>query len=84
MLFPRDQPKTPKRILEAWRSIRHSEPKSGELALRLKYRLDPADPERMTVHCGEVELTDYLGAWDQLPPLQPLAGAMVAGEPPHA
>jgi hypothetical protein len=74
------------RLWEYWRRGRPigiANPKPGELALRLKYRPDPADPDRIMVHWGRIEVIDCLGAWDELPPLRPLLGRTVAGEPPQ-
>ncbi len=39
--------------------------RTGDLALTVQFR--PGN-----VRCGEVDLTPYRNAWDQLPPLQPL------------
>jgi hypothetical protein len=74
------------RLWEYWRRSRPfptSNPEWGEVALRLKYRPDATDPDRMRVHWGVVELTDCLSAWDQLPPLRPLSEGTSAGGPPQ-
>ena len=64
-----------RRLWEHWKGGRPfgiENRKSGELALQIKYRPDADDPENLTVLCGDVELDDYLDAWDHLPPLRPL------------
>jgi hypothetical protein len=58
--------------------------RSGELALYVRYRPDADDPDHLTVRCGDVELDEFLDAWGQLPPLQPLPDVNAAGEPPQA
>jgi hypothetical protein len=58
--------------------------KSGDVALQLKYRPDLHDPDRMTVRCGDVQLDQFLNAWNQLPPFWPSSDATAAGESPEA
>ncbi len=56
--------------------------KSGELALLLKYRPHSDALTQTRVRCGDVELDDYLDAWEQLPPFRPLP-EVGSGEPPQ-
>ncbi len=52
---------------------------SGELALQVKYRPDPDHAGELKVRCGDVELDDYLDAWEELPPLGPLPDVAAGG-----
>lgn len=55
--------------------------RSGELALRISYRPAARNNEGMTVRCGDVELKNFLDAWNQLPPLWPLPDVPATEEP---
>jgi hypothetical protein len=63
-----------RRLKEYWESgsFGIENPKSGELALSIKYRPAADASDKLTVRCGNVELNEYLDAWEQLPPLRPL------------
>jgi hypothetical protein len=48
---------------------------AGELTLRIQFRRTESldDEPRMQILCGGFDLTKYLNAWEDLPPLKPLA-----------
>jgi len=66
--------------------------RSGHLELHIQFRPDdeevaPVGEEagsepKLHVHCGQFDLTDYMNAWEGLPPLKPLAD--IDPEPPQA
>jgi hypothetical protein len=60
-----------KRFLYGARSFGIDQADSGELALKVRYQPDTQRPSHLNVRCGEVELDDYLNAWEQLPPVRP-------------
>lgn len=65
--------------------------KSGDLELYLQFRPDERDAPaagdqainsaRLTIRCGEFDLSDYINAWESLPPLKPLPS--LHAEPPQ-
>ncbi len=70
-----------KNLQELWNDGCGSEnEKSGDLQLRIKFRRETAivgeggeQGLKFTAHCGEFNLTEYINAWESLPPLSPLA-----------
>ena len=48
--------------------------KSGDLELYIRFHLDEESSHESTLqaHCGEFDLTDFVNAWESLPPLKPL------------
>jgi hypothetical protein len=54
--------------------------KSGDLELYIRYSSDEEaeegteDKQQRNALCGTIDLTDYINAWESLPPLKPLVG----------
>jgi hypothetical protein len=68
------------RLQELWNHGCASEnDESGDLQLHIPYRR--ADTSQMLVRCGTFDLTEFLNAWNDLPPLKPLAE--INPEPPQ-
>ena len=65
------------KLKELWKQGCGSEnQKSGDLELYVRFRPDEraSDESTSQAHCGEFDLTDFVNAWESLPPLAPLEG----------
>jgi hypothetical protein len=59
--------------------------KSGDLELYIRFRPDEEAAEaeneqKLKAHCGKFKLTDYINAWESLPPLKPPVAIDVDGD----
>jgi hypothetical protein len=66
------------KLQELWNNGLGSEnEKSGNLELYIRFRPDAAEEEEaqheqeLRALCGNLDLTDYVNAWESLPPLKP-------------
>lgn len=63
------------KLQKMWAAGCGSNSKSGKLKLYVQYRPDEATAEneqKLKALCGKFDLTDYLNAWESLPPLKPI------------
>ncbi len=75
------------KLKELWnKGCGYENEKSGDLELYIQFRPDKeakaSNESKLQAHCGEFDLTDFVNAWENLPPLKPLEE--INPEPPQA